>query len=90
MDDAEEEDKDDAPAEMVPVSADGMDEIAHSDLDDVEEKTEGLEAGEAAALSVKKKVALKPIECCITLNRSVMLFYKSIIFQIKISVELIF
>jgi hypothetical protein len=37
--------------------------------DDDDEKVEGLEAGEAAALSKRKRISPKPIECCITLNR---------------------
>lgn len=40
-----------------------------SDVEDNEEKAEGLEAGEAAALVKRKKVPPKPVQVCLTLNR---------------------
>lgn len=39
------------------------------DIDDEEDKAEGLEAGEAAVLAKKRKAPPKPVECCITINR---------------------
>ena len=61
---ASEQDESDKPTEATP---DKEPESLEVNAD--EDRTEGLEAGEAAALAKKKVFIPKPIECCITLNR---------------------
>ena len=64
---AEEEEDETSAAAVLTVEND----LAQESLRDaeLEEKAEGLEAGEVAALAKKTKIPPKPIECCITINR---------------------